>query len=263
MNRRQFISAAGVATAASVLRINPAFAGATTDFYVKGLVMASFEDDRMLRLGFPKAPGHKASLTASALNAGTRQLTLKGAGRIEAVTSSSGTRDFRIPELIRMQELYGSGIRSRVEECPIVLSIPYGAIRSITATELSPDRYTFVRGDNGQEIHTFRPRQVAETLKIELLSDGVLKLDGGKTTVALNTMKEIRAEYIPTSAPPANVDAFTAHFPHYLEYIDRPASAHFDAIPQKLGGRPSGTTPRVGHHYAMIWPYVMCFVVGV
>ena len=79
-----------------------------------------------------------------------------------------------------MQEIYGNDIHSRVNEGPTVVSIPYAAIKSITAPETSPTRYTFVRADTGKEIATFRPRRVAETLKIELSSGTVMNLDGGK-----------------------------------------------------------------------------------
>jgi hypothetical protein len=266
MNRRHFLMAGSATAAASMIRINPALAAeSATNLYAKGLIMISFEDSKVLRLGFPKAPGHKATLSLVPQTGGQRTMNLKGPGVLEpTMSAASGRREFKIPELIRMQELYGSGIRSRVAECPIVLSLPYTSINSISTSEVSPSRYTFVRADNGQEVHTFRPRQVAETLKIELLSDGVLKLDGGKASIALNTMKEIHAEYSPEAVPNStnNVDAFAAHFPHYFDYLDRPATANFDVVPKKLGGS-SSVTPRVGNNFAMFWPYIACFVVGV
>ena len=41
-----------------------------------------------------------------------------------------------------------------------------------------------------------------------------MNLDGGKTSVALNSMKEVHVEYAPEDASVvAGVDAFTAHFP--------------------------------------------------
>src|SRR5688572_28702604 len=265
MNRRHFLMAGGATAAAPMIRINPALAAdSATNLYAKGLIMISFEDSKVLRLGFPKAPGHKATLSMVPQKGGQRTMNLKGAGLLETTApAASGRREFKIPELIRMQELYGSAIRSRVAECPIVLSLPYTSIKSITTAEVSPSRYTFIRADNGQEVNTFRPRQVAETVKIELLSDGVLKLDGGKASIALNTMKEIHAEYSPEVLPTStNADAFAAHFPHYFDYLDRPAAANFDVVPKKLGGSTS-VTPRVGTNFAMFWPYIACFVVGV
>ena len=144
-----------------------------------------------------------------------------------------------------------------------MISIPYAAIKSITTVETSPTRYTFVRADNGKEIVTFRPRKIAETLKFELSSDAVMKLDGG-TSVALSTMKEVHAEYAPEDASVvAGVDAFTAHFPHYNAYLDRPGNANFDVLPKNLGQAPS-PTPRVGNNFAApMWPWYMCFVVGI
>jgi hypothetical protein len=264
MNRRHFITAVGGATtAASLLNIQSILgATTTTPFYAKGLIMISFEDPQFLRLGLPKAPGHKATL-AMAPKAGNRQsVSLKGNYVIEAASAGVGKQDYKIPELIRMQEIYGSGIRSRVQECPTVISIPYAAIASITTAEVSPTRYTFVRSDNGQEITSFRPRKVAETLRIELSSDAVMK-QAGKTTVALNSMKEIHAEYSPDApATQAEIDAFTAHFPHYFDYLDRPANAKFYAVPKNLGQTPK-PAPRVGNSFAPFYPWVACFVIGV
>ena len=265
MNRRYFLTAAGGATAAaaSMAHLDRALAAETsTAFFAKGLIMISFEDSSVLRLGFPKAHAHKATLSLVSKNGGQRTLNLKGAYSVETELTAAGKPDFKIPELIRMQEIYGSGIRSRVTECPTVISIPYAAIKSITAPETSPTRYTFVRADTGKEIATFRPRKIAETLKIELTTDAVMNLDGGKTPIALNSMKEVHAEYAPEDASVvAGVDAFTAHFPHYNAYLDRPANANFDVLPKNLG--PSSlATPKVGNNFLPIWPYTMCFVIG-
>ena len=56
MNRREFLTVLGGAGAVSLAGIRPAFADErTTDLFVDGLVMVSFEDP-ILRIGFPKAP---------------------------------------------------------------------------------------------------------------------------------------------------------------------------------------------------------------
>jgi hypothetical protein len=265
MNRRHFLTAMGGATAAaaSLIHLNQALASETvTPFYAKGLIMVSFEDSRMLRLGLPKAPGHKATLSMVPQDGSQRLLSLKGDYSVETTTTGSGKRDYKIPELIRMQEIYGNSIHSRIEECPTVISIPYAAIQSIAAVELSPTRYTFVRADNGQEITTFRPRQVAETLKIDLSSDAVLKIEG--KVVALNSLKEVHAEYAPEDpAAISGIDAFTAHFPHYNAYMDLPANAKFAVLPKNLGPV-AKTTPRIGNNFVQpFWPYYACFIVSI
>lgn len=265
MNRRHFLSAMGGATAAASSRthLNQALASeTTTPFYAKGLIMVSFEDSRVLRLGLPKAPGHKATLSIVPQKGSQRVVGLKGRYAVETTQSGSGKRDYKIPELIRMQEIYGNNIHSRIDECPTVVSIPYSAIRSMTAVELSPTRYTFVRADNGQEITSFRPRQVAETLKIELSSDAVMKVDG--KAVALSSLKEVHTEYSPEDpAAVAGIDAFTAHFPHYNEYLDLPANAKFTVLPKNLGPIPK-TNPRIGNNFMPpVWPYYICFCVGI
>jgi hypothetical protein len=121
-----------------------------------------------------------------------------------------------------------------------------------------------VRSDNGQEIASFRPRKVADTLRIELSSDAVMKAEGGKSLVAMNTMKEVHTEYAPDApATQAEIDAFAAHFSHYYDYLDRPAGANFQAVPKKLGGNSAVTPPHVGNHFAPMWPYFACYVIAV
>jgi hypothetical protein len=265
MNRRHFLTAMGGATAAaSLIQVDRAFgAQTTTSFYVKGLIMVSFENSQVLRLGLPKAPGHKATLALVPQSGTQRSLALKGRYSVTTAAKAISRPEYKIPELVRMQELHGSGIRSRIDECPTVISIPYSAIKSIAAADLSPERYTFVRSDNGQEIVTFRPRKVADTLRIELSSDAVLQVEGGKSLVAMNTMKEVHTEYSPDApATQAEIDAFAAHFTHYYDYLDRPADAKFQAVPKKLGGN-SAPVPNVGHHFARMWPYTACYVIAV
>src|SRR5215510_9502819 len=91
INRRQFLTALGSATAVSMAI--PAFAVTSTadttatgvtSLYVKGLVMVDLGNPDLIRLGLPKAPGHKATLSVLPRN-GTRQvLAIKGHGAIEA-----------------------------------------------------------------------------------------------------------------------------------------------------------------------------------
>jgi len=265
MNRRDFLATMGGATAAAatLTHLSPALAAETTTaFYATGLVMVSFEDSRVLRLGLPKAPGHKATLSMLAHDGASRSVNMKGAYTVETGETASGRPDYKIPELIRMQEIYGNNIHSKVPECPTVISIPYAAIKSITASEVSPTRYTFVRRDNGEEIQTFRPRKVAETLRIELSSDAIMKVDG--KTVALNTMKELHTRYAPEDpASVAGMDAFSMHFPYYNAYLVRPAEANFDVVPKNLEPGRQATTTVVGHHFMpRIIPEFFCFVIS-
>jgi hypothetical protein len=251
------------AAAASLSGLHSAFgAEMTTALYVKGLIILSFEDPTALRLGFPKAAGHKATFSLVPLSGTSRVMNLKGTYKVGIRSTITARPDYKIPEMIRMQEFYGNKIRSTVEECPTLISIPYAAIRSITTAEVSSSRYTFVRADNGQEITTFRPRKVAETIKIELSSDAVMKLNREKT-VAMNTMKEVHAEYSPEDPESlAGMDAFTAHFPHYNAYMVRPPEANFDVLPKNLAA-PLNPIPKVGNNFLRWPPYVACFVVAV
>ena len=261
MNRRDFVTVMGGASAISILNIHPAFAATSTALYAKGLIMVSFEDPQFLRLGFPKAPGHKGSLAVVPQTGSQRVLNIKGVGTVEAKAVGGADRKFVVPELIRMREFYGDSIRSRISECPTVISIPYTAIRSIAAAELSPTKYTFTRADTGEEVDTFRARQIAESIRIDLSSDGVLKLDGGKTSIALNSTKELRLEYSPDAiAASTTTDPFALHFGHYFDYLDRPKTANYDVVPKKLGGS-SAALPKVGNSFFP--PIFFCFVVAI
>src|SRR5262249_29586626 len=138
----------------------------TTTFYLRGLVMIAFEN-QMLRIGFPKAPGHKAILQIQPVNGTKRTITLKGNGSLQTSLAATEQPKVSIPEVVRMSEFYGTGVKANFKKCPSVIEIPLSAIRSITASSVTKDRWTFVRADTGAEVNTFRPRQIAEGLKIE------------------------------------------------------------------------------------------------
>src|SRR5438445_9305939 len=160
-----------------------------------------------------------------------------------------------------MKEFYGNSVKSHVAQCPSVISIPSGAIRSVTTVEVSKARYTFVRADNGEEVNSFRPRQIAETIKIDLSSTGVLKLDDGKVNIPLETARELRVEYTPEKVEPG-FDAFADHFGHYFSYVERPPALDFAVVPKRISGN-SSPTPKVGHHFMMLDEYVVCFLTAV
>src|SRR5213083_2269936 len=242
MNRREFLSVLGGASAISLAVPAFAFTSATdkgaagiTPLYVKGLVMVDLGDPQVIRLGFPKAPGHKATLSIVPQNGSRRTIAIKGNGLVEAQGIVFPEPKIFVPELVRMKEFYGEGVKSRVDKCPSVISIPSNAIRSISTSEVSKARYTFVRADNGEEVTGFRPRQIAETIKIDLSSAGVLKLDDGKVNIPLGTARELRAEYVPERVDPGS-DPFADHFNHYFSYIERPAALDFDVVPKRITG---------------------------
>jgi hypothetical protein len=264
MNRREFLSVLGGASALSMINVHPSFASTldaksgSTSLYVKGLVMVDFGNPDFVRLGFPKAPGHKATLSIVPQNGVRRTLAVKGNGLVDPGAVASTNPHIFVPELVRMKEFYGPSVKSHVDQCPTVITIPSAAITSITTAEVSPTRYTFLRSDTGAEIETFRPRQIAETLKIDLLSASTLKLDGGKVNIPLETAKELRMQYQPERSD--EVDPFAAHFNHYFDYVERPAALDFLAVPKKLGAA-SSKTPKVGNQFMDI--LLFCYMVAV
>jgi hypothetical protein len=267
LNRRQFLSVLGGATAVS-LAIPGLTSASTVDLvttdvtslYVKGLVMVDLGNPDLIRLGFPKAPGHKATLSVLPQNGTKQVLAIKGSGVIDAKPIASADAKILVPELIRMKEFYGDDVRSHVDRCPGIISIPRNAIRSVKASELTSARYTFVRTDTGEEVTSFRPRQVADAIKLELSSAGTLKLEGGKVTIPLETARELRVEY--TAERAASADAFADHFHHYFPYIERPAALDFDVVPRKVGAA-SSPTPHAGHHFMMLDTVTLCSLIAV
>jgi hypothetical protein len=261
MNRREFLTAAGSASTVAMITGLNAFAGTSvTSLYVKGLVIVDFDDANFLKLGFPRAPGHKATLAILPRNGSLRTMTVKGHGSVNATNMARTQPKIFVPEIVRLKEFYGDAIKSKVDACPSVISIPYGAISSVSTDEVSAARYTFVRADNGEEVSSFRRRQVAETIKIDLSSTGSLKLDNGKINIPLELTKELRIEYAPEEA--GDMDAYADHFHHYFAYVERPAALDFDVVPRKLSGS-NAPTPRIGNNFMRWgdWPY--CFVIAI
>jgi len=260
MNRRDFLSVAGGVSVASLAGFRTAFAATeqTTSLYVGGLIMVSFEKSS-LRIGFPQAPAHKATLKVVPVNGVARTIAIKGNGLLESHGTVTSRKVFA-PEAVQASEIYGQDVKARFEKCPSVIEIPYSAIKSITTAKVSPDRWTFVRADTNQEIDTFRPRQIAETLKIELLSDSVLKLDGGKTTVKLDSTQEMVANYAP-AAKDVSPNMYADHFVHYMQYIERPPAADFMVVPKKLTGITSSATPKIGNQFMMYENTPFCYFI--
>jgi hypothetical protein len=267
INRREFLSA--VAGVGAVSIAIPAFASTSsadrtaidvTSLYVKGLVMVDLGNSDVIRLGFPKAPGHKATLSIVPQAGIKKVLDIKGKGFVDATGVAAADPKIFAPELIRMKEFYGNDVKSHIDRCPGLISIPRNAIRSITTSEVSPSRYTFVRADNGEEVTTFRPRQVAAVLKFDLSSAGTLKLDDGKVNIPLDTTRELRVEY--TAEKVASADPFADHFHHYFPYVERPAALDFDVVPRKVGGTSSAAS-HVGHHFMMLDSTILCDLVAV
>jgi len=263
MNRREFLATLGGASALSMMNVPSALAAVdgsagTTSLYVKGLVMFDFGDPDTLRLGFPNAPGHKATMSVVPQSGSKRTLAIKGHCILDATGIASTNPRINVPELVRMTEFYGKSVKSHVDQCPSVISIPSAAIQSMSTTEVSPVRYTFVRADNGQEVETFRPRQIAETIKIDLSSSGTLKLNDGKINIPLETARELRVQYSPERAD--SVDPFADHFNHYFDYVERPAALDFNVVPKKLNGN-SAPAPRVGNQF--VDGLVFCFLAAV
>ena len=261
MKRRDFLTVMGGASAISMMNMPSLFAGAnTTSLYVKGLLMLSVSDPEVVRIGFPKAPGHQATLEVIPQTGSRRVIDFKGKGTVEANGLALSEPKIKVPELVSMKEFYGTNYTSKIEECPTLITIPRGAIQSITTATVSDDRYTFVRKDNGQEIATFRPRQIADTLKIDLSSSAVLKLDNARISIPLESARQLTADYSPAQVASNSADQYAEHFQHYFMYMDRPPAADFDVMPKKLGAT-SKPNPQVGNQFAAYYPFSFCYAV--
>lgn len=81
MNRRHFLTAMGGTTAAvaSLSQASKVFAAeATIPFFVKGLVMISFEDSKVLRLGTAQSSGPQSNVGYGAPGRQPAVLELEG-----------------------------------------------------------------------------------------------------------------------------------------------------------------------------------------
>jgi hypothetical protein len=214
--------------------------------FVRGLVMLQLEQKDGLHIVLPDAPGHKATITFVMEDGKRHVVPFKGHSTIGTSQAESSPAVVKVPELVRLKELFGSGIKPLLDHAPNNISIPWSSIRTVSTAEVSASRFTFVRKDNGEEIETFRPRNIAETVRIQLSSLGHLGFNPLKSDIELDKVKEIWIEQVPGSRDTA--DAYRDHFHHYLHYIDRPAGQNFDVEPRKTSGAQS-YTPRVGNSF--------------
>src|SRR5262249_28980758 len=121
INRREFLSV--VAGAGAVSMAIPAFGSTSTadrtapdvtSLYVKGLVMVDLGNSEVIRLGFPKAAGHKATLSVVPQAGSKKVLDIKGKGFVDATGVAAADPKIFAPELIRMKEFYGNDVKSHI-----------------------------------------------------------------------------------------------------------------------------------------------------
>lgn len=217
--------------------------------FVKGLLMLQLQQKDGLQIILPEADGHKATITF-VMNDGSRQvIPFKGLSSIRNLQAETSQAVVQVPELVRLKELFGDGAKARVDNVPNKVFISWSSIQSMTTEEVSPYRYTFVRKDTGSEIETFRPRNIAETIRIQLTSSGQLDFKALKRDIDVRKVKEIWVEQVPERADSASMDMFQEHFHHYLHYVVRPAGQNFDVEPTRLTSAAANATPRLGRAF--------------
>lgn len=224
---------------------------------VKGLVMVRLQDRDGLRIALPNAPHHKATITFRMDDGTKRVFPFKGHGTISANDVALTRADIRVPELVQIKEIYGDGTKFLLDRAENMLLIPWSGIRKVSTKEVTAARYTFVRTDNGEEIETFRPRQVAESLRIDLTSDGAMTFN--QSSIRFNSdVRVIEVEHAPQNVTSA--DPIQEHFHHYAHYFIRPSTKMFDVEPRKLSGA-TQRSPRVGNSF-WVDQYIWCWLVG-
>lgn len=241
----------------------PAFAGQQDisqppAVYVRGLAMLQLEDQDGLRIALPDAPGHDATITFLMHDGKKRMVPFKGHASIQVSDPSSSRPKVHVPEIVRMKEIYGA-VKPALERSPKTVSIPWSGIRSVTTEKVTDARYTFVRKDTGRELETFRPRQIAESIRIELTSGGRIDFGASRGSVGLEGVKAVWIEYLPHDMTRGN--PYMEHFHHYLHYVERASGYTFDVEPRKIG-TPAGVSPRIGNSF-WLDVYVICYVVAV
>jgi len=249
MRFRNLLIAVSVSAAVCVACLS-AFAGADTStgpvVFVKGLLMLQLQQENGLQIILPDAEAHHATITFVMKDGTRKSIPFKGHGTIATTRSGNAPAVIKVPELIRMRELFGDGVKPLVERAPNKVSIPWSSIQSVTTEEVSPYRYPFVRKDNGEEIETFRPRKISETIRIQLTSLGQLDIRPLKSDIDTSKVKEVWMEQVPQRADSAAGDMFREHFHHLLQYINRPSDQSFDVEPRRLG---AATASRLGRAF--------------
>ena len=215
--------------------------------FVRGLMILQLAQKDALHIVLPDAPGHRATVTF-VMNDGKRHvIPFKGHSTIKAASDPEGsTAVVKVPELVRMKELYGDGFTPLIDRVADHIDIAWSGIRTVKTEKVTDSRYTFVRKDNGEEITSFRPRNIAESLRIELGSFEGLQFNGLKREINAAEVKEIWIEQVPKDMSTA--DVYPDHFHQYFHYIARAASQNFDVEPRKLTGAIS-RSPRVGQSF--------------
>ena len=261
MNRREFSMTVAGLGAFSVLpgslgRLSAAPGGATTPFYVRGLAMLSLADPNHLRIALPRAPHHSASLSFVPAGGEPVSTAIHGHGRLIGAAGAGRKPDTRVPALVHMKELYPRA-SARIEASPTIITIPWPAVAAISADTLSDERWTFVEKATGEEVVTFRPRRLAESVRFDLVSTGILEV--GHTTVDLREVDEVSTDFVPTRHDTGD---YTDHFHYYMPYLELEAGAP-ELEPREVLRRVRTPTfaPTGGNAFAAarLWPYNVCF----
>lgn len=266
MKRRDFLymaaGAAAISTFGPVRRLEARIvSGPTTPFFVRGLAMLKFNDPNYLQVALPEAPHHAATLITRTPTGGELARKLEGDMVVVGDGAAGTPLDVQLPELIQMRELY-KGAVGRFEGSPTRISIPWSAVGGVSTHEVSEDRWTFVWADSGAEVESFRPRKVAESVRIDLVSSSVLSVNDGEFTVPMADLAEAWTDFTPTRE---GMGDFSDHFAFYMPYV-RTAEEIAEVVPKKVGrqARRSGN-PSFGNGFAAsrIYPFAACFLVEV
>jgi hypothetical protein len=264
MNRRNFLTVSS--TGLIAMRATLAAAKTqttTTPLFVRGLAMVKFNDPEYLRIALPEAPHHSATWAYSPAEGDLvdDMVThpLKGNVTVSGVAPRGGNPGIRLPEVIQVRELYPNSV-GNFENSPTVISIPWTAVRGVSADVLSEDRWTFVWKETQEEVVSFRPRRVAESIRIDIVSEATLAVEGSKA-IPLGSVSQVRTEFVPAHE---DMGDFTEHFAHYMPYIETAASAN-PVQPRKVGGSSSRpvNVPGASAAFARLWPFYACFVIEV
>jgi hypothetical protein len=219
--------------------------------------MLQLEQQDGLHIILPDAERHHATITFVMNDGARKTLPFKGHSSIKGMQAETSRAIVNAPELIRLKELFGNGVTPLVDRAPNNVSIAWSSIQSVTTETVSPYRYTFVRKDNGSEIETFRPRNIAETIRIQLRSLGQLDFKPLKSDIDMSRVREIWVEQVPQRTASAAADMFQQHFHHFLHYVDRPAGQNFDVEPRRLTAAAANASRRFGQSF-WLDDYVLC-----
>src|SRR2546430_1518618 len=95
--------------------------------FVRGLLMLQLEQYDGVHIILPDAPGHKAAITFVMSDGKRIVVPMKGRSTIQTSQPDHSPAVVKVPELVRMKELFGTAFTPQVDRAPGNVLIPWSS----------------------------------------------------------------------------------------------------------------------------------------